>query len=333
MTKVLFVERKPFDSFSIERAFRDIAGALPSDIAPEFIQLPYGNRLLDTIRNLLLFRKRSADIYHITGQVHYIGLRFSRDNTILSIMDVRFLYRPAGLRRWMLKKLYLDWPVGRLDIITAISEETKREIVKHTGCRPDKVHVLDLPVTPSGRKPPEREFNTAEPVILQVGTMENKNLPNLVGALNGLKCKLRIVGRLSDGQAKILAESELSYVNLVDLSEEQVWDEYENADIVTFCSLYEGFGLPIIEAQSLGKPVITSDRSPMTETAGPGGALFVDPTDHKAIRAGIDKLIADGDLREDLRRIGLKNVERFSPQVVAKEYAALYRKLLDADSG
>ncbi len=327
MTKILFVERKPFDSFSIERAFRDIADALPPEFDTEFCQLPFGNRFLDTLRNLLLFRKQPADIYHITGQVHYIALRLARRNTILSIMDVRFLYRKQGLRRWLLKKLYLDWPVGRLDVITAISEETKREIVKHTGCLPDKVHVLDLPVTQSGRRPSEKEFNTSEPTILQVGTMENKNIPSLARALNGLRCRLRIIGRLGAEQTDILKENKVNYENLIDLSEDQVWDEYENADLVTFCSLYEGFGLPIIEAQSLGKPVITSNRSPMTETAGPDGAVFVDPTDPDSIREGIDRLIADGELRGRLITAGLGNIERFRPEQVALGYAALYRKL------
>lgn len=329
--KLLFVERKPFGSYSIEKAFRDIASALPADIHSEFQQLPFGNRFLDTLRNLLLFRATPADIYHITGQVHYIVLRFSRRNTLLSIMDVRFLYRPAGLRRWLLKKLYLDWPVARLDVITAISEETKREIVKYTGCDPAKVHVLDLPLTPSGRNPSEKPFDAVEPVMLQVGTMENKNIPNLAIALNGLNCRLRIIGPLSDEQTRVLNENSVRYENLLDLNEDQVWDEYENADIVTFCSLYEGFGLPIIEAQSLGKPVVTSDRSPMTETAGPNGALFANPTDPMAIRAAIDTLIADPDLRHRLRQAGLQNTARFSPGEVAKGYAELYRQVLDRE--
>lgn len=325
--RVLFVERKPFGSYSIEKAFRDIDAALPEDIHTEFQQLPFGNRFLDTIRNLLLFRSSPADVYHITGQVHYMALLFSRRNTILSIMDVRFLYRPAGLRRWLLKKLYLDWPTRRLDVITAISEETKREIVAHTGCSPEKIHVLDLPLTPSGRNPSEEPFGTAEPVILQVGTMENKNVPNLAIALNGLNCRLRIIGPLSDEQIRVLNKNNVRYENLLDLNEDEVWDEYENADIVTFCSLYEGFGLPIIEAQSLGKPVVTSDRSPMTETAGPNGALFADPLDPWSIRAAIDRIIANAGLRQNLREAGLTNIERFRPERVAAGYEALYRNL------
>ncbi len=329
--KVLFVERKPFGSYSIEKAFRDIAAALPQDIHTEFQQLPFGNRFLDTIRNLLLFRASPADVYHITGQVHYIALRFLRRNTILSIMDVRFLYRPPGLRRWLLKKLYLDWPIRRLDVITAISEETKREIIAHTGCSPEKIHVLDLPLTLSGRGVSTKPFDVDEPIILQVGTMENKNIPNLAKALHGLRCRLRIVGHLSTEQISVLEQNQINYTSVAELTDEQVWDEFDAADIVTFCSLYEGFGLPIIEAQSLGKPVVTSDRSPMTDTAGPDGALFADPTDPTAIRAAIDRLIADADLRHALREAGLQNIARFTPARVAHAYAELYRKLLDGN--
>jgi glycosyltransferase involved in cell wall biosynthesis len=190
------------------------------------------------------------------------------------------------------------------------------------------VHVLDLPLTPSGRELSDKPFKVSEPVILQVGTMENKNLANVARAIRGLKCRFRIIGRLSDEQTSILNENGVIYDNLTDLAESQVWDEYENADLLTFCSLYEGFGLPIIEAQSLGKPVITSNRSPMTETAGPDGAVFVDPADPDTIREGIDRLIADGELRSRLRAAGLRNVERFTPDRVAEGYARIYRQLL-----
>src|SRR5687767_281904 len=117
--KILYVERKPFESVSIEKAFRQIATALSDDFEAEFQQLPYGNRFPDTLRNLLFFRPRPADVHHITGQVHYIALLLSRRRTVLSIMDVRFLYRDRGPRRWLLKKLYLDWPLRRLHHITA----------------------------------------------------------------------------------------------------------------------------------------------------------------------------------------------------------------------
>ena len=119
------MERKPSEFVSIEKAFREIAGALSDDFEVGFQQVTYGNHFSDALRNLLFFRKMKADVYHLTGHIHYIALLFARADTVLSIMDVRFLYNATGLRYWLLKKLYLDWPIRKLDFVTAISEQTK----------------------------------------------------------------------------------------------------------------------------------------------------------------------------------------------------------------
>ncbi len=325
--KILFIERKPYDSVSIEKAFRCIAANLSSKFAAEFQQLPYGNLFSDTIRNLLFFRKKNADLYHITGHTHYISLLFSRRNTVLSIMDVRFLYNKPGLKRWLLKKLYLDWPLRKLDFITAISEHTKSEIIRYTGCDPGKILMLDLPLMVNVEPGKGYEFNQQKPTILQIGTMDNKNIPTLAKALSGIACKLRIIGRLNAGIISALVENQVDYDNAYDLTDEQISKEYEMADIVAFCSTYEGFGLPIIEAQSMKRPVLTSNLSPMIETSG-GGAVLANPFDYLSIRAGIEKLIGDADYRLEMVSAGLKNVERFRPAIVAAQYEKLYTQIL-----
>jgi glycosyltransferase involved in cell wall biosynthesis len=325
--KLLFVERKPFESVSIEKAFKQIAANLSGEFEVEFQQVPYGNRFSDTLKNLLFFRKRPADLYHITGQIHYIALLFRPENTVLSIMDVRFLYGKAGARRWLLKKLYLDWPVDRLRYITAISEKTKEEIIKYSGCSPDKVTVLDLPQVIEIDEQPPLPFNSETPVILQVGTMENKNIPNLARALNGLTCKLRVIGNMTGGQFDVLKENGIEYENAFDLSEDELREEYRSADLIAFCSTFEGFGLPIIEAQSMRKPVITSNLSPMIETSG-GAAYLADPFDVSSIREGIEKIISDVGYRERLIQDGLENVKRFEAAVVARQYEEYYDRII-----
>lgn len=324
--RIIFVERKPSKFVSIEKAFRSVAERLSDEFEYDFQQVSYGNRFSDTIRNLLAFRKRPADIYHLTGHIHYIGLLFSRKNTVLSIMDVRFLYDAKGLRYWLLKKLYLDWPVRHLDFITAISDQTKAEIVEFSGCNPEKIRVLDLPLLIQTDTAERREFDAEMPIILQVGTMKNKNIPNLARALAGINAKLRIIGRLDDEQISILAENKINYENAFDLTDDELRDEYRNADIVAFCSIYEGFGLPIIEGQSMRKPVITSNVSPMIETSGRAAAL-VDPNEVSSIRAAIERVIADSGYRDELIKAGLRNIERFSPSSVARQYEKLYNEI------
>ncbi len=328
--KILFVERKSFESVSIERAFRQIAANLSDDFEAEFQQLPYGNRFWDTLRNLFFFRKNKADIYHITGHIHYIALLFSPKNTVLSIMDVRFLYIKHGLRRWLLKKLYLDWPLKKLKFVTAISRKTRDEIVKYNGCDTAKVTVLDLPLVIYPATRSVKGFDQLKPVILQVGTMENKNIPNLAKALSGINCKLRIIGKLTPAQIAILNENEIDFDYAFDLTGEQLVSEYEAADMVAFCSIYEGFGLPIIEAQAMRKPVITSNVSPMNEVAG-DAAYLADPNIPQSIREGVLKMIGDQIYREKLVEAGLINIRRFDPALVVKKYEEIYRKMLSGN--
>ena len=328
-TKVLYVERRAHEFVSIEKAFRQIAACISDKFETDFQQLPYDRRFTDTIRNLLFFRKRKADIYHITGHVHYISLLFSPRNTVLSIMDLRFLYIKPGIRRFLLKKLYLDLPVKKLDYITAISEQTKQEILLHTNCKPEKIRVLDLPLLEHIYVDQELHFNQEKPRILQIGTMQNKNIPNLAKALNGMTCKLVIIGRLDEGLLSVLLENEIDFENRFELDDNEVRKEYQQADLVAFCSTYEGFGLPIIEAQSMRKPIITSNLSPMIETSG-GAAVLVDPNDFLDIRKGIKKVISDIGFRAKLIEGGLQNIARFRPQIVATAYEELYEEMLDS---
>ena len=102
--------------------------------------------------------------------------------------------------------------------------------------------------------------------------------------------------------------------------------QYADCDLVSFVSVGEGFGVPILEAQASGRPLITSDLSPMREVAGEGACL-VDPSDVAAIRAGIRKIIDDADYRRQLVARGLKNAARYSPATVGGRYLELYRRM------
>jgi glycosyltransferase involved in cell wall biosynthesis len=103
-------------------------------------------------------------------------------------------------------------------------------------------------------------------------------------------------------------------------------DLYRKADLVSFVSTYEGFGLPIIEAQATGRPVLTSGLHSMPEVAG-DGAWFVDPFDVESIRSGFRALLGERTLRERLVAAGLRNVKRFDPRTVARQYSDLYREV------
>ncbi|WP_431212334.1 glycosyltransferase family 4 protein [Puia sp. P3] len=282
----------------------------------------------ELFRNIRAAGKNRADIYHVTGDIHYVVMGLPRRRTVLTIHDCVFLYQASGLKRKLLKWILLDMPVRRSSLVTTISEATKKDILNFSDCPPEKVVVIPDPVSDSIYYRPA-EFGQNKPVLLFVGTTENKNLLRVAAALEGLSCRLDIVGRLSAEQEQALSTHRIEYTAKAGLSDEEIADKYAQSDIVLFPSTFEGFGLPIVEGQKAGRPVITSDLDPMRETAGKGACL-VDPYDTASIRQGVIRVIEDKAYREMLVQDGLANVQRFSAERVASQYLACYEQLLNS---
>jgi glycosyltransferase involved in cell wall biosynthesis len=171
------------------------------------------------------------------------------------------------------------------------------------------------------------QFNAQEPRILQVGTAHNKNLERIAMALQGVRCRLEIVGRLLPEQIEILEGLHIQYSAQAGLSDAALCDNYKSCDMVVFASTYEGFGMPIGEANAIGRPVVTSNLCSMPEVAG-GAACLVNPLDVQSIRAGILRVIHDAPYREDLVRRGYINAARFTPSAVAAKTSDLYYELI-----
>ena len=112
---VCFIERREGGSPSIERVFQAVAAELrEKGIRTQFVKVPFGNGFLSTLLNLLCFRPPKADVFHVTGHVHYIALRLPPSRTVLTVHDLTILGLRSGLRRWLIKKLYFSWPSRRL---------------------------------------------------------------------------------------------------------------------------------------------------------------------------------------------------------------------------
>ena len=137
-----------------------------------------------------------------------------------------------------------------------------------------------------------------------------------------------IVGPLGEQQKQELKENRLNFKQYEDLSDEQLLDLYRSCDLVVLASTYEGFGLPIVEAQAVGRPVVTSNVCSMPEVAG-DAAAFVDPVDVESIRKGIRRVIEDEAYRTALVEKGLANVRRFASKGLASRYAKLYRTIAE----
>jgi glycosyltransferase involved in cell wall biosynthesis len=324
--KVLFIERSPTNTVSLEKVFREIGSRLSEQgIEVEFQQVPFGNNLLGILKNLLFFKPKEADVYHITGHIHYLSLKLKKIKTVLTIHDLRILHDRKGIRRWLIKKLFFDFPTKHLKFITTISKTTKAELLKETNCDEKKIRVIENPAFKVNITQKLKEFDEKKPTILQIGSAQHKNIPNLIKAIKGLNCKLKIVGEIDVELSKLLQG--INFENVLNLNDEEMQNEYCNADIVSFCSTYEGFGLPIIEAQAFSKPLIT-----MKEVAGKNACL-VNPVDSDQIRNAIEKIISDKTYRNNLILNGLENIKRFDSEMITAQYINLYNEISSQQNG
>ncbi|MER2998320.1 glycosyltransferase family 4 protein [Pontibacter populi] len=313
-------------AFSIENLFLNFQMELP-------VGIKYTNHFLSRQSDGFLnriklvwetFRKR-GEVNHITGDVNFIVLLLPKGKTILTIHDIESLNRNNRLTNFLLQLFWLRMPVARVKYVTVVSQTTKDKLLKALTVNPDKVVVIPNAISPEFTYQP-KSFNKVNPTILQVGTKYNKNLERTIEALAGIACTFMIVGQLTHEQEKLLIKYKINYKNHVGITNEELRTLYAQADIVTFVSLFEGFGVPILEAQATGRPVITSNCSSMPEVAG-SGALLVDPINVSEIRDGILKLLQDDELRTNLIAAGLENCKRYSNKAIAQQYIDLYKKL------
>lgn len=312
--------------FSIERIFQQLGGELSRHIRVNRWEAEHASPR-HLIANLLSIRKVRSDVFHITGDIHYMALALSRRRTLLTIHDCIFLYSSKGIKRSILKWLFLDMPVRRAALITTISDHTREDILRHTRCPADKIVVIPNPVDNNIRYEPA-VFREAEPVILFVGSTPNKNLERVAAALEGISCKLVIVGVVPDDTSRSLRERNIQFNVRSGLTDGEMAAQYTAADMILFPSTFEGFGLPILEGQKAGRPVVTSDLGPMKQVAA-GAACLVDPYDIASIREGVLKVIGDKEYRERLVVAGLENAACFTPEKIALRYIDCYRKLLE----
>ena len=322
--RVVQFQRRPVPTqFSVEGYFERVRSRLTGKVDVHAHVLPrYSRGIWGRLRNLLNAARHQGDVNHITGDVHYAALLLPKRRTILTVHDCQILNRLKGWRRAVVKLFWYTLPVRRVCRITVNSEETKRQLLQEVNFSADKVHVIPVSVSQL-YQPFRKPFCVECPRILQVGTKANKNVQRLIKALQGIRCRLEIVGPIDQELKTLLEDCQVDYRGYGRLTDSELVERYQQADVISFVSTYEGFGMPIVEAQCVERVCVTSNCSSMPEVAGQGACL-VDPFDVQSIRQGFLRVILDDDYRESLIQAGRKNRLRFDPQLIADEFLKVY---------
>jgi len=285
-----------------------------------------------------------AELFHAT---EHLLLPLRSVPTVLTVHDLIFRHLPEHhkpLNRW-----YLNWTVPlycrRVDHIIAISDCTRRDLIAAYDIAPDKITVIHEAADPRFRPQPSEtieavrtRYDLPERYLLFVGTIEpRKNLSRLLVVFEtlyaeGLTDALVIVGKRGWLYGDLFARLERSPVQDKVILPGYVPDDdlpavYAGAQALAFPSLYEGFGLPVLEAMACGTPVACSDTSSLPEVAG-DAALCFDPSDAADIAGALRRLLSDKELCEALRQRGFEQASRFSWRRVAAETKAVYDAVL-----
>lgn len=276
-----------------------------------------------TFREIRALRKQKFDLYHITGDVNYLWLFFPWRKTTMTIHDIgMFKNNPLSMKRLVFAILSFIAPAFILKRLTCVSTLTADDLTNRLHLPSSKIRVIHNPLV-LDIHPSAKDFDQAHPIILQLGTGHHKNLDTLIESVAGLSCRLEIVGNPDQSLISRMGELGIDYNISSKLTNEEIINKYRQCDILFFVSRSEGFGLPILEAQATGRPVLTGRARPMCDVAADGALLF-DDDDVSGIRSGILALCKNPALRDDVVNKGFNNIKRFQRSKIADDYLAFY---------
>lgn len=287
----------------------------------------------------------SFDVVHFPEPYPF---RSKHARTIVTIHDIGFALRPEMFTKEMRALLgkQMKCVLRRADFIIAVSRTTRSDLLEVYGFDKERVCVIEhgveetfRPITDSGSvEALRRRYKLPEKFILCVGTLEpRKNHARLIQAFQ-LMCEkytdeynLVVCGKKGWMYDEVFALAEDAGLKETVIFTGYVPDEelphlYNLASVVAYPSLYEGFGLPVVEAMACGKPVLTSNRGAMAEVAG-DGAHLVNPEDVDDIAEGLYRLISDAELRERLKLAGQKRACTFTWEKTAKATLDVYERV------
>ena len=287
-------------------------------------------------------------MFHYTD--HALSLLQRERPTIITVHDIAYVRFPHlfNKSRQIYKKYIFEKSINKTDVIIVPSYSTKKDILHYCGIKDEKIrvvyHGIESRFRPLSNVEEYRlKNNLPSKMILNIGTLEpRKNVVTLIKAFKKLKelgfknYKLVIAGDKGWLYKQIFKEIESSGLQKAVLFLGVVRDEdlpmlYNCADLFVYPSLYEGFGLPPLEAMACGIPVITSNTSSLPEVVGDAG-IMVDPTDVNSLYENMSNVLGDSELRHHMKNMGLERSKLFSWDNMAKEILKIYDEVLSKNN-
>ncbi|MCG8346742.1 MAG: glycosyltransferase family 4 protein [Chloroflexales bacterium] len=290
-----------------------------------------------------LLRRSGADIFH--GVLNVIPLACPIPS-VVTIHDLAFIRFPHTFRSY--NRTYLDLAtrtsVRRASYVLVVSEHTKREVVGLLGVPAERVIVTPnaarahfQPPDPAALAAFRAHHSLPEQFVLYVGTLEpRKNLTTLLDAYSQIARQSAAPLLIGGGKGWLYQpvferldalglRDRVHFIGYIDEDELPLW--YAAATLFVFPSLYEGFGMPPLEAMACGTPVVAANGSSLPEVVGDAG-LMTPPTDANTLAEAILRLLRDDALRAELSERGLRRSQRFSWHKTAQDTLAVYERVM-----
>ena len=279
------------------------------------------------------------DIYHgLSGELPF-GIHRKHVKTVVTIHDAIFIRYPelySATYCWLFTRK-VQYACKHADLIIAISEQTKSDIIEYFHADERKIHVVYQgcnnrfrePVSAQQLEEVRKRYALPDRYLLAVGAIEpRKNLKRLIEAMNIAQTDLPLVAvggknAYAEELAKYAKERKVDLRYLHNLPFEDLPAVYKGAELFCYPSIFEGFGIPILEAMCIGTPVLTSKGSCFAETGG-DAALYADPVNPEEIAAQLTRVLSDETLRKQMIAKGHEQAEQFTDEKVVNNLLKIY---------
>lgn len=287
-------------------------------------------------------KKQNLDIFHgLSGEIP-LGLP-NNIKKVVTIHDLIFVRYP-NLYSYFDRKIHLlkfRYAAKKSDVVVAISQQTKNDVVSFLGINKDKIKVIyqgcnavfKQTFTEDQIKDTLIKYNLPENYILNVGTIEKrKNLLTVLKSITNSDKNLVVIGKKTDYfdevRNYIISNNlEKQVLFLKNLSLEEMAIIYQKATLFVYPSIFEGFGIPIIEALYSKTPVITSTGSCFSE-AGGSDSIYINPDNSEELKEAINLLWENPSKRDEMQEKGFEFVQKFNDETIAKNWNELYQSLV-----